>query len=559
MATPTVQYNTKTGAKLKAGESTMVNGKSQVAGSAYTGANAYGSGSNKVNYSNKTGAMLAPNEKTTYAGKEVTQGDTIDPTATAPTQAQVNPPNVPTADPSLTPGNIKLTPQQQATYNTAIAGGNQAGSQYKNALATTTANGTPDAKNMGEAGGVMDKTIQSPQTDPSPLTPIVDTDSTFDDIFSQYDDFYSPVKQKQSLLQEYQSMEKSLGINAMNAELLNSKRIIEGTEDDIRSEVQAVSGFATDSQVMALANARNKSLVKNYNYLLEARDSAMTQLSTMMNLSMQDRQLASQEFDRKMNFAFKVKEFQEKAISNAREGYNNTIKLMGADGMYNALLQTGDPKTMLLAERTLGIPAGGLAIAAQQAIKARTFEDAKSNLELSALRANINQSNASAANSYANTAKTKAETNALTTPSGTSNSADQLSFLRTTIKEANDLSSAAGPSYIMKKAGDFFVGDSKFRQLEAKTNTLRTNVLTLMTNPDVKKFFGPQMSEGDVRLMTAAGTTLNPENNSPAQMKLELNRLDNLLNRMQTAVTSGGTTGQNLITAPDGRRIIITN
>jgi len=32
MATPTVQYNTKTGKKLKAGESTMVNGKSQVAG-----------------------------------------------------------------------------------------------------------------------------------------------------------------------------------------------------------------------------------------------------------------------------------------------------------------------------------------------------------------------------------------------------------------------------------------------------------------------------------------------------------------------------------------------
>jgi hypothetical protein len=140
----------------------------------------------------------------------------------------------------------------------------------------------------------------------------------------------------------------------------------------------------------------------------------------------------------------------------------------------------------------------------------------------------------------------------------TQNTADQLSFLRTTIKEAETLSGAAGTAGISKWIGDVLVGDTKFRRLEAKTNTLRTNVLTLMTDPNIKKFFGPQMSEADVRLMTAAGTTLNPENNSPEDMKLELKRLDNLLSRMQKSVQGQGTVG-NIVTAPDGKVIEIIN
>lgn len=118
---------------------------------------------------------------------------------------------------------------------------------------------------------------------------------------------------------------------------------------------------------------------------------------------------------------------------------------------------------------------------------------------------------------------------------------DQLKFLKETTQSAKDLASASGPSGITKYLGDKLVGDSKFRQLESYTNTLRTNVLTLMTDPGIKKFFGPQMSEADVRLMTAAGTTLNPENQSPEQMKKELERLSNLLGRMETALTGAPT------------------
>lgn len=118
-------------------------------------------------------------------------------------------------------------------------------------------------------------------------------------------------------------------------------------------------------------------------------------------------------------------------------------------------------------------------------------------------------------------------------------SKSQLQFLRDTASKAKELSGASGASSIVKGFGDKFVGDSKFRQLEALTNTLKVNIMSLMTDPNVKKFFGPQMSNADVILMTSAGTTLNPDANSPAQMKGEIERLDELLGRMQGALSGG--------------------
>lgn len=126
-------------------------------------------------------------------------------------------------------------------------------------------------------------------------------------------------------------------------------------------------------------------------------------------------------------------------------------------------------------------------------------------------------------------------------------SLDQLSFLKDTAAKALSLSDAAGPSGIKRFLGDTFVGDTKFRQLEQVTNTLKTNVLSLMTDPNIKKFFGPQMSEADVRMMTSAGTTLDAQANSPEQLRAEISRLDSLFTRMQKAldvVTVVSPTGQ---------------
>ena len=117
---------------------------------------------------------------------------------------------------------------------------------------------------------------------------------------------------------------------------------------------------------------------------------------------------------------------------------------------------------------------------------------------------------------------------------------EQLTFLKDTVSKAIERSGAAGASGISRYLGDKFIGDTSYRQLESLTNTLRTNVLALMTDPTVKKFFGPQMSNADVQLMTAAGTTLNPELQSPELMKAELSRLASLFARIESTLPTDG-------------------
>ena len=58
----------------------------------------------------------------------------------------------------------------------------------------------------------------------------------------------------------------------------------------------------------------------------------------------------------------------------------------------------------------------------------------------------------------------------------------------------------------------------------------------MQTDPNIKKFFGPQMSNADVQLMTAAGTTVNPEMQSPALLKQEVERIKDLTIRARQSL-----------------------
>jgi hypothetical protein len=134
---------------------------------------------------------------------------------------------------------------------------------------------------------------------------------------------------------------------------------------------------------------------------------------------------------------------------------------------------------------------------------------------------------------------------------------DQLTFLQETAKSAEKLATASGPNWITKTSGDIFVGDSDYRQLENLVKTLQTNMLTVATDPGIKKFFGPQMTENDVRMMIAGGTTLNTASQSPTALKAEINRLKLVFNKLQTAAQNGTSAADNLVTAPNGEIIQI--
>ena len=118
----------------------------------------------------------------------------------------------------------------------------------------------------------------------------------------------------------------------------------------------------------------------------------------------------------------------------------------------------------------------------------------------------------------------------------------QLAFLKNTansITGDKEIYGASGRSGARKFLESTFVGSTDYTKLVGYTDTLKVNVMSLMTDPTIKKFFGPQMSNADVQLMTSAGTTLNPELQDPATLKTEAERLYELMNRMETSVKSG--------------------
>lgn len=242
---------------------------------------------------------------------------------------------------------------------------------FQNALAS----GQQAPQTGGEARGLVDSLM--PQTGPN--TSVVEQQLAQDPDYAallqtkkEYDDV---VNQRTSLTQEYSQMVKKMGINALNTELMNMKNVIDGTEDDIRNEVTKAGGFATDSQVLALTLGRNKQLVKNYNNLLETKQMAMEQVNTMMNLSVQDRQLASQAIMQKMQINGQILEYKDKMKQNAIAGFERIVSRMGYDGL--AQMTNGDPYYTSMIEKTMGLGNGGLQQLAQKDIEARQAAQAQ--------------------------------------------------------------------------------------------------------------------------------------------------------------------------------------
>lgn len=156
------------------------------------------------------------------------------------------------------------------------------------------------------------------------------------------------------------------------------------------------------------------------------------------------------------------------------------------------------------------------------------------------------QNKSSTALNYANATKARTDSAKTASETGTpassvAKSADQIEFMKSTVQKAlsPEIYGAAGRSEGRKTLEKWLVGSTDYTNATALANTIRTNILTMATDPAIKKFFGPQMSNNDVTMMTAGGTTLNPELQSPEAFKEELLRVQDMVNRAEAAVKQG--------------------
>lgn len=193
--------------------------------------------------------------------------------------------------------------------------------------------------------------------------------------------------------------------------------------------------------------------------------------------------------------------------------------------------------------------------------------DTQALLNLEATRADIAASQASTRRANIAAALDQAELDEIQSagndPAEVQNALNNFQFLRGSVQKVMELSGGASPN----PTAEFFrrnVGSSSTEntQLQGYVDTLRANMLTLATDPSIKQFFGPQMSDADVRLMTAAGTNLRPNEQTPEQLMEEAIRIDDFINRAETAVregAKGNVYSGNIITAPDGTVVEIVD
>lgn len=229
--------------------------------------------------------------------------------------------------------------------------------RFQQAYETIQASGTPPPTSAGAARGILANTIQ-PVAPTTAFTQLTETDPFFADLQKSVTEFLNPKKQRESLTQEYQRLTKQSGIDELDTELMDMRNVIDGTEDDIRNEITKAGGFATESQVQALTNSRNKQLIKNYNNLLQTRELKQNHLDTMIQLSKEDRQLASQEFDQRFNIVMQMQDYKMRMQENARQGYDRIVAQVGYAGLQQ--MTGGDPYYTSLVEKTLGLGEGGL-------------------------------------------------------------------------------------------------------------------------------------------------------------------------------------------------------
>lgn len=325
----------------------------------------------------------------TAAGPGVPALDTppVAPDASTPTTGTPPPP----VNPQQT-GELSYDQAKQNLVSGGLTGGALNAAQgalankYGQAHTTLQNSGIPAPQTRGEAMGAVSGAIPG-QQDTSAVDQYISEDPAVNTLMSSITDLLNPPKQASTLMQDYKKLYKDSGLDEINEELIDADTVINGTEDDIRNEIQTAGGFGTESQVQAMALSRNKGLLKRYNQLVQMKTDATNQLNTLSSLNAQDKQMAQSRLDSQINNMFKLADFKQQSQNNIREQAQWLTTTMGADGVYAAY--KNDPRQLQFLEKTLGLAPGGLSALATQAATDRSLDNRYKQAQINKINADI--------------------------------------------------------------------------------------------------------------------------------------------------------------------------
>lgn len=299
--------------------------------------------------------------------------------------------------------NMSLADKYALAHQTAQASGQEAPSSTGAGAAGVQSNlpqTSADAQAQADA-----------QAKTSAITTQLQNDPGYQQIVTAQQQYMNTENQQQSLEQQYTDLTNQAGIPALDSQLISMQSVINGTDQDIRNEVTAAGGFATESQVQALSAARNKVLIQNYNNLLQTKTDLENTINTTMGFAKDDQANAQSLAQEQLNYNTQLATYTQKFTQNAQDALTSMQKTEGWDGIYAAALASGDPTAIERINQTMG-QGFDLATMAKQDALAKQQAQQTANLTAAKTQADIANTKATTANTQATTAKTIADTNA---------------------------------------------------------------------------------------------------------------------------------------------------
>lgn len=330
-------------------------------------------------YTPPTGTSVSPNGSFTASGQNPptpTPTTTPNPATTTVVPGSSAISDTPPANLNSPAGAAYIAAHPELSSTTTTTTPQTAAAQQAAALAAAKASGAPPQDSATGSAGVNTalKNNLPPTTNTVPPNSTPSVDNFFANnktVQQQAEDllnFTSPQATTDELNAQLATIQTDKSTLAgLNTQLMNINTIMSGTSDDIRSEVQASNGFATESQVNAMAVARNQTLLKQATLLQNQITTQQNVVATDVSLYGDEKDLADTQFTQRSDALSMAQTNQNNIQTAAQDNAKTIITAVGYSGFVNSLLNS-DPTGASLAktEQALGMAPGTLQNVASQ-------------------------------------------------------------------------------------------------------------------------------------------------------------------------------------------------
>lgn len=177
-------------------------------------------------------------------------------------------------------------------------------------------------------------------------------------LYQMTQNIVSPQKTQESFAQEYTQLSAQAGIPQLQTQLLNYQTMMNGTDNDVRAEITAAGGFATESQVSAIAATRNNVLLKQATQLEGQLQNQQQYVGNIMQYAQADQTQVNTQVNEQTGLLETMASLQQTMNSNAVANYQKTLTTLGGD--YGAFASTVPQAMKPTVENLMGLAPGTL-------------------------------------------------------------------------------------------------------------------------------------------------------------------------------------------------------